>query len=81
MAAQNADQVLDRHYLEVRCKLLEVAATLDRITRAEGAAALASDPRLNQFQQAIQILADEGDHRAERIQMLFSDPYEPGWNQ
>ena len=80
-SAHGALQVLDRHYLEVRCKMLEVAATLDRISRAEGTAGIASDPRLEQVAKALEILASDGDDRAERLQMVFSDPYQAGWNK
>lgn len=76
-----AAAVLDRAYLEVRCKLLEVAASLDRIDRAEGSDTLADDPRLRQLLGGIAILASNESDRAERIQMLFSDPYVPNWNR
>ena len=39
-----AKQVLDREFLEIRCKILEIAAALDRLERAEGA--LEGDPRM-----------------------------------
>ena len=35
---RDAMDVLDRDFLETRCKILEIAATLDRIDRAPGAA-------------------------------------------
>lgn len=76
-----APAVLDRIYLEVRSKLLDLAACLDRVARAEGAPAVQSDPRLAQIAQGINILASGGFDRAERIQMLFSDPYVANWNR
>ena len=30
--------------------------------------------------QGLEILAGPGLNRAEQIQVLFSDPYQPGWN-
>ena len=77
----NAPAILDRIYLEVRAKLLEVAASLDRIDRADDADAVLPDPRLKQIHEAIEILQSDRDDRAERIQMLFSDPYVPNWNR
>jgi len=76
-----AGQVLDRHYLEIRCGLLDLAATLDRVERSDGFDAVRRDPRLALIREAIDILASGGDDRAERIQMLFSDDYVPAWNK
>jgi len=77
----SAQDILDRHFLQVRCGLLDIAATLDRINRGEDAALLNQDERLESFQRALEILNDGGTDRAERIQILFSDPYVSGWNQ
>lgn len=78
---QTAPQVLDRHYLEIRSGLLDVAAALDRIERSDGFNAAREDVRLNLIRQAIEILSTGGNDRAERIQLLFSDAYEQGWNR
>lgn len=77
---QNAQQVFDRQFLEMRCGLLNLAAALDRIERAKEFEAVRHDPRLALIRQAIAILGADGDDRAERVQMLFSDEYQPGWN-
>jgi hypothetical protein len=37
----DAPEVLNREFLEVRAKILEIAAVLDRIDRAEGAVSIA----------------------------------------
>lgn len=76
---QTGPQVLDRHYLEVRAKILEIAACLDRMDRADDDGAVAGDPRLAQLQAGIEILSSSGFDRAERVQLLFSDAYEPKW--
>lgn len=73
----NARELLDRHYLEVRARLLEVAATLDRIQRA--ADGDEGDPRLQQIRQAIDLLQSDSADRAEQIQLLFSLNYDPDW--
>jgi LPS O-antigen subunit length determinant protein (WzzB/FepE family) len=80
-SVQTAEQVLERHFLELRCGLLDLAAAFDRISRAEGAAGAQEDPRMHRLQQAIQIVASEGTDRAERLQLLFSDEYVEGWNR
>jgi len=77
----SADAVLDRVYLEIRCKLLDIAASLDRVHRSDEAHAVESDPRLVQIARGIDILSSSGIDRAERIQMLFSDAYVPQWNR
>lgn len=78
---QQAPQVLDRHYLELRCGLLDLAATLDRIERSDDSQRASGDPRLAKIQEALKIVASSGADRAERIQLLFSDEYSPGWNR
>ncbi len=73
-----AREALDRHFLEMRAKLLEVAACLDRIDRGGGAK---EDPRLAQLGQAISLLQAPNDGRAEKMQLLFSLPYDPAWRE
>jgi len=80
-SSQAAPAILERLYLEIRCKLLEVAASLDRVARADGGDEVQSDQRLAQIRKGIEILGSAGVDRAERIQMLFSDPYVPNWNR
>lgn len=78
---QSAPQVLDRHYLEIRCGLLDLAAALDRVARSDGAGSIAGDPRMHLIRQGIDILLEGGTDRAERLQLLFSDAYQEGWNR
>lgn len=77
----SAAKVLDRYYLETRCQLLEVAATLDRLdlaVRREGDGAVVQDPRLERLRTTLDMLADRHatPDRAERVLRLFSDPAE-----
>lgn len=71
--------ILDREFLEVRAKLLEVAAALDRQDRAPGD--VSGDPRRQALAQAIEILAThpQPPNRAEQLQLLFSRDYQPDW--
>lgn len=78
---QTAQQVLDRHYLEIRCGLLDLAAALDRLERSDGFAEANQDARLGKLREGLQILLTPGDDRAERIQLLFSDEYVPNWKK
>jgi hypothetical protein len=76
-----AADVLDAHFLEARCRLLDLAAILDRIGRGGGASAVEDDPRLARIRQALEVLHDRSGGRAERIQKIFSLDYEPGWER
>ena len=73
----DAPEVLNREFLEIRARLLHVAASLDRLDRAEGS--VLGDPRLDKILQALGILADGEADRAEKIQLLFSRPYDADW--
>jgi len=76
-----AAKALDAYFLEIRCKILEIAAILDRIGRGEGAATVDRDPRLEKIRQALEVLDDQSGGRAERIQKIFSLDYDPSWQR
>jgi hypothetical protein len=78
---RDATEVLDRDFLEARCKILELAATLDRIDRAPARHGEHPDSRLGQLRQALDALVEPGPGRAETIQRIFSREYDPGWRQ
>lgn len=79
-SVQNAAEVFDQVYLDIRAGLLVLGASLDRIDRSDGAGAVGADERRERIRQGLEILAGPGLNRAEQIQVLFSDPYQPGWN-
>lgn len=76
-----AAKALDSYFLEARAKLLDLAATLDRIGRGRDAASLVNDPRLGRIRQALEILLDHSGGRAERIQQVFSLDYDANWER
>jgi hypothetical protein len=76
-----AVQALDRYFLEARCKLLDLAAILDRIGRGANPTAVGEDPRLEKVRQALEVLHDRSGGRAERIQQIFSLDYDPTWER
>ncbi len=76
---ENAPEVLDREWLTVRARLIQVAAALDRIDRADGS--VADDSRIEQIGQALALLAHEHGNRAEQLQLAFSLPYNPQWRE
>lgn len=76
---RDARKVLDQEMLEIRARLLELGAALDRVERCGPEAG--DDPRWNQIRQALEALASERTARTENIQLLFSLPYDPQWRQ
>jgi hypothetical protein len=66
----NRNQVLDLYFMDARHKLIEVAAFLDRVERAEGAA----DFRLEAFRSALAELQRDEAGRAKRVLRALSDP-------
>jgi hypothetical protein len=76
-----AKEALDAYFLEARCRILEVAAILDRIGRGRDAASLADDQRVQRIRQAIEVLHDQSGGRAERIQQIFSLDYDASWER
>lgn len=73
----NADAVVDREFLDIRSKVLQIGASLDRIERAGGE--LGSNPKTSLLLEIIKILSDDRGERAERIQLACSRPYDPKW--
>jgi hypothetical protein len=69
---RSAKEVLDVYFLETRAKLLEIAANMDRMERAEGLEKLQGDARLKFVADALEILRGPPGNRAERVQVLYS---------
>jgi hypothetical protein len=83
-AMLSAPEVLNREFLEIRCKILDVAAAFDRLSRATGS--VTEDPRMARLREALTAILADGDpaasdDRAEQVQMIFSRPYDEGWQQ
>ncbi len=66
----STSNMLDAEFLGIRCRLIEMAASLDRIDRAGDSAA--DDPRKAEIRRSLEILAGDGPNRAEQLQMVFS---------
>jgi hypothetical protein len=63
-------QVLDLYFLDARHQLIELAAFLDRVERAEGR----DDFRLKSFRAALAELNGKKKARAKKVLLAFSDP-------
>ena len=72
-----AQEVLEREFFEMRAKILQLGASLDRMERAEGS--IEQKEKLDLLNKGIQILLDQQTNRAETIQLLFSREYEENW--
>lgn len=73
----SAPAVLDREYLELRAKILELAASFDRLDRSDGS--VAEDARMALIQKGLDILKSSDPGRAEAVQLLFSREYSDQW--
>jgi hypothetical protein len=73
----SAPEVLNREFLEIRCKILELAAAFDRLDRADGR--VDDDPRITRLREALSVVLQESADRAEQVQMIFSRDYEDDW--
>src|SRR5437870_6130205 len=66
-------QLIDAYFMEVRAKILDVAAFLDRMDRSVARNA-EDDFRMVAMRQALQALCAGTPGRVYNIQMIFSDP-------
>jgi len=66
-----ATELVDEYFIENRTKLLDIAAFLDRLDRADPACA-ATDFRVRAFTDALAALS--GPDRIGTVQMILSDP-------
>jgi hypothetical protein len=79
LAKRSVNAVLDRDFLEIRARLLDLASTLDRIDRADGGPSQLRDSRLTKIRSAIEALAVPEPDRAKTVQHIFSLEYDPDW--
>lgn len=63
-------QVLDLYFMDARSKLIDLAAFLDRVDRADGA----DDFRITALRTAIKELSGGNKERAKSVLLSLSDP-------
>jgi len=73
-APKTAKELLDIYFLDMRSALLETAAAMDRIQRAESGNEIMEDPRMQQLIDSLEILKSRKEGRAEAFLRLLSDP-------
>ena len=77
MHERTAVHLIAEEFLIARAKILELAATLDRLDRADGD--IENSKQLVMLTQGMQILCDSEPDKAKRVQLLMSRQYEPEW--
>jgi hypothetical protein len=63
-------QILDLYFLDARSKLIDLAAFLDRVERADGK----DDFRLKSFYDALGELTGNKKEKSKSVLLVFSDP-------
>ncbi len=63
-------QILDLYFVDARFKLIDLAAFIDRVERAEGP----EDFRMQAFRTALGELSKGNGERARQVLLTFSDP-------
>lgn len=79
---RDVSAILDRDFLELRGRILELAAAFDRLDRASTGDAVdgpPADPRIDQLRQGLKTVLERDSNRAEAVQRLFSLAYDPRW--
>ena len=62
--------ILNLYFLDARARLIDIAAFMDRVDRADGE----GDFRYDAFRVALKALEGEKSNRAEKVLLAFSDP-------
>jgi hypothetical protein len=65
-------QVLDLYFMDARSKLIDLAAFIDRVERAQGE----DDFRMKALREALNELSKNNSERAKQVLLKFSDPTE-----
>mgnify|MGYP006892627965 FL=1 len=65
-------KILDLYFLDARARLIDIAAFMDRVDRADGG----DDFRYDAFRAALKALESKKQDRARKVLLAFSDPTE-----
>ena len=74
---RKAEAILQAEYLTARSKILDLAATLDRIDRGQGS--VADNAQMTLLMDAMKILLGNESERARAVQLHFSRSYDADW--
>lgn len=76
---RTAQEVMSQEFLQIRAKILEIAAFYDRIAETDDPAGEAQ--QLELLQAGCRILDDQQPDKAARVQLLFSREYDQQWRK
>ncbi len=77
---RNAEQIVEQEFLQVRAKILEIAAFFDRLDPEDAKAVSSSNAeRLRLLRAGCELLLDADKDKAARLQLLFSRKYDDQW--
>ena len=77
LVERSAEQIVADDFMIARARIVELAATLDRIERATGDVEDSTNMQL--LIQGMHILCDDEVEKAKRVQLLMSRQYDPKW--
>jgi hypothetical protein len=79
---RNTEQVVEQEFLQVRAKILEIAAFFDRLEPVETKNVTnANEERLKLLRAGCELLLDSDGDKAARVQLLFSRKYDEQWRK
>lgn len=85
---RNAEQVVEQEFLQIRAKILEIAAFFDRLAAdsvdealSESVVSGLSEERLKLLRAGCELLLDSDGDKAARVQLLFSRKYDEQWRK
>jgi hypothetical protein len=79
MRERTKPEILNADFLEIRQRILDLAAMLDRYDAAVEAQSSEDQSRLSQIRAGIATLTETDRSRAEAVQQIFSLPYDENW--
>jgi len=77
LSERSADKIVVDEFMIARSKIVELAATLDRIERANGD--VDDSKQMQLLINGMQILCDDEVEKTKRVQLLMSRQYDPQW--
>jgi hypothetical protein len=77
--SRSSSEILSQEFLQVRAKILEIAAFYDRFD--EAGPSQAHDHQFDLLRQGCELLADDRGDKAARVQLLFSREYDENWRE
>ncbi len=78
---RNAEQVVEQEFLQIRAKILEIAAFYDRLENDDAPLSEANQQRLKLLREGCQLLLESAPNKASRVQLLFSRQYDESWRK